>query len=603
MTHEQEEYSTHEDKIKGLGNITQAVRNNQNPEDAYVIDQNSFKDIGRYPFVYWFGAEVLKLFVDNKNLNDVAKVMDGLTTGDDDQFVMNWWEIEKHSLDDKYTWLEQSGEENVYYDSTEKAVFWENSGDKIIEYEDSYPRNREYYGNRGIVYRDFSKYFTARIHPEDHIFSSAIYYVYPEEYEDLYGMLGYLSSSLTRFIAAGLNPTLHFKGGDGERLPIKEFDSSIGQLVRIAIEYQKEKASLREIKSEFPGKNISERLFNSLYLMDMYEADIQVIHGIIDDLIFKEFNLSQETIKNIYEDLPQNLSNYPHITNAGDLDTKEKSFRSQVPTIKMSSSEYEELKNEIKSLNDNDVRSISEELEVSPYTVAKVRDRDQIYTNDEMEKSAGRLISYYIGCAMGRWDPDGLDPDDDGIIGLDGEMESYIQDCIKMTFGGSEYIDKKAVIGEMLDRDLEDWLQNRFFRYHHCKEYRRRGQRIPIYWQLESPEGAFSCFIYYHKINTNTLPKLRGQYLDPRIDELENELETLNAQTSGDDPDKELLNRKEQVQNDLDDIREFRDTIDEMIDDSVSVDVEKGIWENIKEWDQYEVLETGLPKLKSSYSR
>jgi hypothetical protein len=40
-----------------------------------------------------------------------------------------------------------------------------------------------------------------------------------------------------------------------------------------------------------------------------------------------------------------------------------------------------------------------------------------------------------------------------------------------------------------------------------------------------------------------------------------------------------------------------------MIDDGVTVDVEKGIWENIKEWDQYEVLETGLPKLKSSYSR
>jgi hypothetical protein len=84
---------------------------------------------------------------------------------------------------------------------------------------------------------------------------------------------------------------------------------------------------------------------------------------------------------------------------------------------------------------------------------------------------------------------------------------------------------------------------------------------------------------------------------------LENELETLNAQTSSDDPDKELLKRKEKVQDDLTDIVEFRDTIDEMIDDGMTVDVEKGIWENIKEWDQYEVLETGIPRLKSSYSR
>ena len=150
---------------------------------------------------------------------------------------------------------------------------------------------------------------------------------------------------------------------------------------------------------------------------------------------------------------------------------------------------------------------------------------------------------------------------------------------------------------------MSDWLRENFFRYHHCKEYRRRGQRIPIYWQLESENGTFSCFVYYHNIDDNTLPKLRGQYLDPRIVELESELETINTQTRGDNPDKELLNKKEEIQNNLDDIKEFRDTIDVMIDDGVTVDVEKGIWENIKIWDQYEVLETGLPKLKSSYSR
>jgi hypothetical protein len=163
--------------------------------------------------------------------------------------------------------------------------------------------------------------------------------------------------------------------------------------------------------------------------------------------------------------------------------------------------------------------------------------------------------------------------------------------------------DLQEEIESLVERDLHSWVSNRYFRYNHCKEYKRRGQRNPLYWQLESPDGAFSCFIYYHEISANTLPKLRGQYLDPRIDELENELETLNAQTSGDNPNKELLNRKEKVQDDLNDIRDFRDTIDNMIDDGVTVDIEEGIWDNIKEWDQYEVLETGLPKLKSSYTR
>jgi uncharacterized protein YjaZ len=124
-----------------------------------------------------------------------------------------------------------------------------------------------------------------------------------------------------------------------------------------------------------------------------------------------------------------------------------------------------------------------------------------------------------------------------------------------------------------------------------------------VYWQLESPNGTFSCFLYYHRINRNTLPKLRGQYIDPRIEKFENELEMLSTEIDEENPNKSMLTRRETVEQNLNDIREFRTTIDQMIDDGVSVDVEAGIWENIKKWDQYEVLETGLPKLKSSYSR
>jgi hypothetical protein len=183
----------------------------------------------------------------------------------------------------------------------------------------------------------------------------------------------------------------------------------------------------------------------------------------------------------------------------------------------------------------------------------------------------------------------------------DTAFDKRIQDTIESLFEDHHKITQQLTSD--LGRSPKEWMKDWFFRNHHTDEYKRRGQVTPIYWQLESPDGAFSCFVYYHEISSNTLPKLRGQYLDPRIEELENELETLNTQTSGDNPDKELLKRKEVVQNDLDDVREFRDTIDKMIDDGVTVDVEKGIWENIKKWDQYEVLETGLPKLKSSYSR
>jgi hypothetical protein len=237
--------------------------------------------------------------------------------------------------------------------------------------------------------------------------------------------------------------------------------------------------------------------------------------------------------------------------------------------------------------------------------VAQLRHDHDLYTDDEKTTAAGRVISLIVGSLFDRWDSGSAIPTlEDEILAFDQSMNSatnLFSEAVDELFQDSAQAEHK--LESALGDQPANWLRENFFRHHHVDEYKPRGERSPIYWQLESPNGGFSCFIYYHDIDANTLPKLRGQYLDPRIDELKNELETLNAQTSGENPDKELLNRKEEVQNDLDDVREFRETIDEMINDGITVDREKGIWENIKEWDQYEVLETGLPKLKSSYSR
>ncbi|EMA55698.1 hypothetical protein [Halococcus thailandensis] len=338
----------------------------------------------------------------------------------------------------------------------------------------------------------------------------------------------------------------------------------------------------------------------------MRQADIQILHGLIDELVFADFRISEETQNRIYEDLPENLLRYPHISNVSNIDVSEHGFRNEVPTVEMSEEELDHIRSKVIERSSQSLRDLSEDLKISPHTIAVIKSQEDSYTDERRREVAGRLLSYYLGEIFSHWDM--LNSNlkvPDGIVqfgsGPQEGLNELIQKCITETFDNpGPAVDR---IEDMLEYSISNWFRNHFFQNYHADEYKRRGQRNPIYWQLESPDGSFSCFVYYHEIDENTLPKLRGQYLDPRIDELENELETLNTQTSGDNPDKELLNRKEKVQNDLNDIREFRDTVDEMIDDGVTVDVEKGIWDNIKEWDQYEVLETGLPKLKSSYSR
>jgi hypothetical protein len=606
MTHEQEKYSNHEDKIRGLQQITKSWREEKNHADVYVVNQNTFKDIGRTPFLYWFGQEILRLFEEFPSIGDVGDVKAGLQTGDDDKFVRCWWEIDPEQIGEDYIWLFIGGSDNLYYDSPEKTVYWSDEGEELREFEDSNCRNTEFYKKRGAIYRDFSKYFTGRIHPEDHIFSNTSRFVHLDKKQNYEAVVGYLCSSLVRFIANGLNPSMHFQPGDGQRIPINLESNvlyKVGDLTQTAIATQKEKCKMIESKREFVPNKLTSEFDSYNYMRDLRSAEVLTLHGIIDKILFSDFEISQEVQSQVYENLPENLADHPHIVNVDGIDALEPQFQEEVPKKELSKDAYEQLINDIDDLKENELREISEELEVSPYTVAMVRHVHNLYTRDEKIEPAGRLLSYYLGCAMGRWNLEGLESNDDGIIVFDSDSDdnvmSYIRGCIELSYGEDELYERESEIEEMLNKSIDDWLRNTFFRYHHCKEYRRRGQRIPIYWQLESDEGAFSCFVYYHKMDADTFPKIRGQYIDNKLDTLRNRLEAIESELEAADGDqaRDLRSEKEEIQADIDDISEFRDRVDALIEEGFEPDFEAGIWENIQKVDEHDLLAVPLDKL------
>jgi hypothetical protein len=323
-----------------------------------------------------------------------------------------------------------------------------------------------------------------------------------------------------------------------------------------------------------------------------------VAGGLIDEEIMDVYDLNEDTRERIYSEILPNPSRFPHVENSGQI--RHELLKDEIDTVRLDEQEYQSLVKSVSNSKSDNFREICEDHKISPYTVVNIFLNEEECDVTSDEEITERIVSYLLGELLGRWNNES----EESIFVFEDDSEavdSQIQQILNDYFMDAD--SARTFIESNLGRSIEDWLQNRFFRYHHTNNYKRRGQRIPVYWQLESPDGAFSCFLYYHNIDQNTLPKLRGQFIDSRIEELENELQVLSAQIEEENPDKDMLNRKEKVEHDLNDIRSFQETIDQMINDGLSVDVEDGIWENIKEWDQYEVLETGLPKLKSSYSR
>ncbi len=597
-------------KIDGLQTVVEANRREQAHNDVYVVDQSSFNEIGRTPFIYWFGQEVLQLFVDYQSLDNLAEVKVGLQTSNDEKFMRKWWEVSFSKLCHKYVRYQKSGTDSPYYDIPQDYVMWADSGEEVKNYDKSVVRNEDFYFEEGLTVRGFGNYLVARIHYDNMVFNDNKAIFIQSDSISNYALLGVLNSSLSRFIMDGINPSMKFQAGDLKRLPVKsefEYENNISALVEQAIEIRKISTSTMETAADFDSdlfrRQISEELVDMLYLEEIRNSDVHIIHGTIDEFVFSEYDITKETISKIYSDFPADISKYSHIANAGELPVSKNEYRSEIQAKELSEDEYQKLVSNIGELTDNSLREISEKLNVSPYTVAMVRHEHGLYTRDEKQGAAGRLLSYYLGCVMGRWELQGLQSDNNGITVFDDEFDDDVMNCIRrcieLTYGDDKLYERENEIEELLNKDIEDWLRNTFFRYHHCKEYRRRGQRIPIYWQLESDNGAFSCFVYYHSMDSDTFPTLRGLYIDKKLDTLQNRLETIESEldTVEGDRARELRSEKEELQAEIEDISEFRDRVDALIDEGFEPDFEAGIWENIQKVDEHDLLAVPLDKL------
>lgn len=581
-----------DNKEKSLQEIYSDLSDGNSLDNVYVTSPELFNEIRRSPFAYWFGNEILNLFSEYPPLDALSGISGGVASGDNDHHLRKHWEVSSEDIGEKYQWHVRGGDRNPYYDIIDYTIRWVDGGQNIIDYGDEHGKNYQglsdisKYFQEGIAFRSFSNEFMAKYYPIDCVYDKSVYSIRPDELS-LYYVLGYVNSNLFRYLANGINPTVNFNPSDAGEIPVpksEETERAVFNHVENNIIAQQSKFSYNETARSFDIdnytaiKDIREWVREVLYEKDMSEATVVENHSKIDKQIYEMISASEELISELNSDYQSDFTSMG--TDPGDV-------RSEIESMVESG----------KSL-----KEIFTTLDISPTELAQFRREHSFYREEEIETVCKRFVSVLSGILFGRWLSEaGMERHE--IINV--STESNINNLFKTSLSEitEDPDDTLDYISDILGESAGQWLSEEYFRYYHCKEYRRRGQRIPIYWQLESPNGGFSCFIYYHKIDENTLPKLRGQYLDPRIGELENELETLNAQTSGENPNKELLNRKEEVQNDLEDVKEFRETIDEMIDDGVTVDVEKGIWENIKEWDQYKVLETGLPKLKSSYSR
>jgi hypothetical protein len=195
-----------------------------------------------------------------------------------------------------------------------------------------------------------------------------------------------------------------------------------------------------------------------------------------------------------------------------------------------------------------DITILQEELDRKALAQCNIGDALPI----DKREVVRQLVSYCIGCAMGRYrlDKKGLQIahqhptaaetaaytfeniagetqafaiDEDGILPLIGQQSPFPDDMVKLVteivekvWGKDSITTNLNFINEALGQSLEDYLSNpkKGFWKHHTQKYNKR----PIYWLFaSSPKGqpAFQVIAYLHRMDKYTIQKIRTRYLHP----------------------------------------------------------------------------------------
>ncbi|RAR50657.1 UNVERIFIED_CONTAM: N-6 DNA methylase [Acidovorax defluvii] len=486
----------------------------------YIVSIGSLSKVPGIPFAYWLSEIYRDAFVKGELLGLRSKTAVGLNTGDNARFLRSWNEVSisrinfsaksfADAADSGKTWFPyaKGGATRKWYGNTDLVVNWTNDGKVIKDYAvvrnkgkhwSRYIQNLDYMFRGGLTWSFLSAYFGIRRLEPGSMFDVLGSSIFPEdEWLEVIGC--FLCSKVAFEFLRAINPTVAFQAGNIAALPLlkEELQRSIPLVKEIYAEaYEIAKSDWDDFESAYGFTGMS--------------------------WIVKQSSVSS---------LSKSWSNWS--------DHKEAAF--------LRLREIEQRNNKIF------IEAYGVQQELTP----EVPDDQITLARADREKDSQRLISYAIGCMMGRYSLDepgliyahagnvGFEPgryatfpaDADGIVPITDELwfaddaPSRIREFLRAVWGPDTLEENMAWLAESLgtkatetpDETIRRYIADKFFK-DHLQTYKKR----PIYWLFSSgKQGAFQALVYLHRYHEGTLARLRAEYVVPLTGKIQSRIEML----------------------------------------------------------------------------
>lgn len=569
----------------------------------FRVSAEDFKKIPGSPIAYWISKNCIATFA-NKNISYYGSTSKGIITGNNSLFLRTWSEVSVCNINftatnyidaeisnQKWYPCNKGGEYRKWYGNNEYIINWKNNGHEILQKGQEKIRNCQDYSDQNkfvpsITWTSISSGKPSFRYSCNALSESAGMTLFISlNFIDL--TLGMLSSIVSGYLLNTLNPTLNFTAGSISSLPLIFSDSQIestDSLIKSCIESTKSDWDSYETSWDFqtnPLLTVGNRLnvsgnqydLSAIYIAlrrdwqrqteEIRRLEIENNRIFIDayglqDELSPEVPWNEITLTcNPWYRYGKKIENFDVVCNDFVLAKKERI--------------------EILPVNNNELN----ERAAESFPFAKETEERLL------EDTVKELISYAVGCMMGRYSPEkpglilanqGDDVDRYKEILIDKntrigqaitENTPYsesatiltapfypIHECCEQRI--HEIADKDGVI-PILDEEwfiddivaqfksflkftfgMEHFAANldfiekalgkdirKYFIKDFYKDHVQRYKKRPIYWMFSSPKGSFNALIYMHRYRPDTVSIVLNEYLREFISKIRSHREHL----------------------------------------------------------------------------
>jgi len=614
----------YEDKATALSQAIDNLHQNYQNQAAHTVDPNSFRQVPGSPFAYWVSENIRRLFTELPSFgsND-RSVQVGVSTQTDFRFLRLNWEInptivvggnQQASPEElrlltfegkPWVPFAKGGSYSPYYSDLPLLINWENCGKQIENYIiERYPYLN---GNAAWLLHPEGNYFvpgltwprrtqkglSIRALSKGCIFGNKGPAIFASV-KDLMALLGITNSVVFRGLVALQMAFGSYEVGVIQRTVIPDFTEEgrqrLGDSTLACVKLKQALDGVNETSHLFTlpaflqssGASLTGRAIGWQRRLDETAQKLGENQRQIDDIAFSLYGIE-----------------------GADRQAIEESLKNPIAVVE--------------TVEEN-TESEEEENDTTPTANATALVAD--------------LLSWAMGCAFGRWDvrlatsqreipelPDPFAPlpacspgmltgedglpvteppegyplsiDKDGILVEDpkhsDDIVRRVQDVIELLWGEkADAIEQEActILGV---KSLRDYFRNPSkggFWFDHISRYSKSRRKAPIYWLLQSSKKNYGLWLYYHKLDKNTLHNALMQYVEPKLRQEQSELEQLKAKLmaageGGGKLPKQLENEVDKQLNLVSDVQDFHDKLKRVADLYLEPDLNDGVVLNI----------------------